>query len=135
MYARACIHFSFRVMNKYSDFVRLESSSSLGKNRVRSMVNQLNAAVSSTRPAVPIVIPTKRAPSFPSTVNPRHSALTESSTSPPPTPAITKPTITTPSRPTLQRAMTINMNRSGATSPPSTPSTTNNNIPSAYKRR
>ncbi|CAF1341688.1 unnamed protein product [Adineta ricciae] len=112
-----------------------ESSSSLGKNRVRSMVNQLNAAVSSTRPVAPVAIPTKRTPLFSSVVNSRHSALTEPSTSPPPTPAITKPTITAPSRPTLQRAMTINMNRSGATSPPSTPSTTNNNIPSAYKRR
>ncbi|UJR38330.1 hypothetical protein I4U23_031000 [Adineta vaga] len=111
-----------------------ESSSSLGKNRVRSMINQLNAAVSSTtRPVVPPVIPAKRVPTFPSTVNLRRPDSVESPASPPP-PA--KPTITTPSRPTLQRAMTINTNRSGATSPSSTTTTTtNNNIPSAYKRR
>ncbi|CAF3766777.1 unnamed protein product [Adineta steineri] len=108
-----------------------DSSCSIGKNRVRSMVNQLNAAVSSTRPAAPSIISVKRTtPTCPPTVNSRRPGSTESIINS--TPSTTKTTITSPNRPTLQRAMTINNNSSGS---PSTSSTTNNNIPSAYKRK
>jgi len=101
------------MMNLYSDSIQIDSSVSLGKNRVRSMVNQLNAAVSSTtRPAIP------------STVNPRRIVSIEPTST-------NKTTITSSSRPSLQRAMTIN-NQS-----PVTPSTinNNNNISSTYKRK
>ncbi len=123
--------FSFLMMNLYSDSVPIDSSVSLGKNRVRSMVNQLNAAVSSSRPAIPTTVSTKRIPTtVSSTVNSRRPVSIE-----PTTTTTNKPSITSPSRPSLQRAMTINNQSPVTPSPPSTPPTMNNNIPSAYKRK
>ncbi len=126
MCARAHTYtFSFLMMNLYSDSIQIDSSVSLGKNRVRSMVNQLNAAVSSTTsPAIPSTISAKRTPTTPSsTVNPRRVVSIEPTST-------NKTTITSSSRPSLQRAMTIN-NQS-----PVTPSTiNNNNISSTYKRK
>jgi hypothetical protein len=117
------------MMNLYSDSIPIDSSVSLGKNRVRSMVNQLNAAVSSSRPAIPTTVSTKRIPTTASsTVNSRRPVPIEPTTT-------NKPSITSPSRPSLQRAMTINNQSPVTPSPPSTPPTMNNNIPSAYKRK
>ena len=92
------------------------------------MVNQLNAAVSS-RPTVPSTVPTKSIPtSTTSTVNSRRPAPVE--------PTTNKTAITSPSRPSLQRAMTINHQSPVTSSPPSTPPTMNNaNASSTYKRR
>jgi len=111
----------------YSDFTQLDSSYLAGKNRVRSMVNQLNAAVSSTRPAIPSGKPT---PTFPSTVNSGQSGIIEPTIHSPT--STNKPTITSPNRPSLQRAMTINNNNPVT---PSSPPTINNNSSSTYKRR
>ena len=119
--------FSFRMINMYSDFTQLDSSYLAGKNRVRSMVNQLNAAVSSTRPTIPSTIPGKRTPNFPPTVNSGRSEPTINSTI-----STNKTTITSPNRPSLQRAMTIHNNTPLT---PSSPPTMNNNISSTYKRR
>lgn len=129
------------MMNLYSDSIQIDSSVSLGKSRVRSMVNQFNAAVtssSSSRPVIPSQIATKRTSiTNPSTVNTHRQISVEPTTTTAPTNSINKPTITSPSRPSLQRALTLN-NQSSVTSPPSTPPTisnNNNNIPSAYKRK
>jgi len=111
----------------YSDFTQLDSSYLAGKNRVRSMVNQLNAAVSSTRPAIPSGKPT---PTFPSTGRPGTIEPTIHS----PT-STNKPTITSPNRPSLQRAMTINNNNPVTPSSPPTINNNNNNSSSTYKRR
>jgi len=117
------------MMNLYSDSIQIDSSVSLGKNRVRSMVNQLNAAVSSSRPTIPSTIPVKRTPTMPSsTVNPRRLASIEPTST-------NKTTITSSNRPSLQRAMTINNQSPVTSSPPSTPPTINNNIQSTYKRK
>jgi hypothetical protein len=125
MCARACTYkFSFALMNLFTE---LDPSYSVGKNRVRSMVNQLNAAVSSTRPTVPSSMAGKRTITAPSLANTRRPLPTESTTS------NGKNTVTSPNRPSLQRAMTINNNNSPVT--PSPPSTPNNNIPSSYKRK
>ena len=114
----------------YSDFTQLDSSYLGGKNRVRSMVNQLNAAVSSTRPTIPSTISGKRTPNLPPTVNSGRSGPTEPTINS--TTSTNKTTITSPNRPSLQRAMTIH-NNSPVT--PSSPPTINNNISSTYKRR
>jgi hypothetical protein len=112
----------------YSDFTQLDSSYLAGKNRVRSMVNQLNAAVSSTRPAIPSTISGKSTPTVPSIGRPGTIEPTIHS----PT-STNKPTITSPNRPSLQRAMTINNNN--PVTPSSPPTINNNNSSSTYKRR
>jgi hypothetical protein len=121
-------------MNQYFHSTSLDSSISIGKNRVRSMVNQLNAAVSSSRPVIPSTISAKRIPTIQSSINSRRPVSNE------PTNSITstnKTTIVSPSRPSLQRAMTINNNTPIIPSPPSTPPTinNNNNTSSTYKRK
>ena len=114
-------------MNLYSDSTQLDSSYSAGKNRVRSMVNQLNAAVSSTRPTAPSSMTGIRtiAPISSRRIEPTTNSIISNG----------KTTITSPNRPSLQRAMTINNNSPVTPSPPSTPPTPNNNIPSTYKRK
>ncbi|CAF3673835.1 unnamed protein product [Rotaria sp. Silwood1] len=109
-----------------------DSSFSIGKNRVRSMVNQLNAAVSSSRPTIPSTTSGKRTSIPSSSVNVRRPVSMEPTMNS--TISTNKTAITSPSRPSLQRAMTIN-NTPVTPSPPSTPPTTNNNIPSTYKRK
>ncbi|CAF4652958.1 unnamed protein product [Rotaria sp. Silwood1] len=109
-----------------------DSSFSIGKNRVRSMVNQLNAAVSSSRPTIPSTTSGKRTSIPSSSVNVRRPVSMEPTINS--TISTNKTAITSPSRPSLQRAMTIN-NTPVTPSPPSTPPTTNNNIPSTYKRK
>lgn len=101
-------------MNSFSN--EIDSPISLGKNRVRSMVNQLNAAVSTSTS-------TKRIPvASTSTINTRRPGSTETTTK------------TSISRPSLQRAMTMTNQSPVTPSPPSTPPTMNN--PSnAYKRK
>ncbi len=113
----------------YSDFTQLDSSYLAGKNRVRSMVNQLNAAVSSTRPTIPSASSGKRIPTFPSTVNSGRPGTIEPTIHSPT--STNKPTIPSPNRPSLQRAMTINNNNPVT---PSSPPTINNSS-STYKRR
>jgi hypothetical protein len=120
------------MINQYSDSTLLDSSMSVGKNRVRSMINQLNAAVSSSRPAVPSVISGKRTLTTQSSINSRRPVSME------PTNLITstnKMTITSPNRPSLQRAMTITNNSSVTPSPPSISPTINHNTSSTYKRK
>jgi hypothetical protein len=118
-------------MNLYSDSIEIDSSISLGKNRVRSMVNQLNAAVStSSRPTIPSTTSVKRIPiPTTSTVNSRRPPGSIE-------PTTNKTSITSPSRPSLQRAMTINNQSPVTPSPPSTPPSMNNtNTSSTYKRK
>ena len=107
-------------MNSYSN--QLDAPISLGKNRVRSMVNQLNAAVSTTSSTNP----TKRIPvATTSTINTRRPGSTETTNK------------TSINRPSLQRAMTMNNQSPVTPSPPSTPPTmthTSNNS-STYKRK
>jgi hypothetical protein len=132
------------MMNLYSDSIQIDPSISLGKNRVRSMVNQLNAAVSSSssssRPTIPSTIPVKRIPTNTTTssvVNSRRQVLVEPTTNS--TTSTNKTTIVSPNRPSLQRAMTINHQSFITPSPPSTPPTitnnNNNNVSSTYKRK
>ncbi|CAF4038614.1 unnamed protein product [Rotaria sp. Silwood2] len=109
-----------------------DSSFSIGKNRVRSMVNQLNAAVSSSRPTIPSATSAKRTSIPSSSVNARRPVSLEPTTNS--TISTNKTAITPLSRPSLQRAMTIN-NTPIIPSPPSIPPTTNNNISSTYKRK
>ncbi|CAF3443666.1 unnamed protein product [Rotaria socialis] len=109
-----------------------DSSLSMGKNRVRSMVNQFNAAVSSSRPTIPSTIPIKRTSIPTVSVTARRAVPTESTTSS--AVSTNKPTITSTVRPPLQRALTIN-NSPITPSPPSTPPTMNNTISSTYKRK
>ena len=117
--------FSFLLMNFSSDSNQLDTANSLGKNRVRSMVNQFNAAVSTSSSPKRIPIPST------STINTRR---------PGPTDTTTRTSITSTSRPSLQRAMTMNNQSPITPSPPSTPPTMNNNNnasnnSSTYKRK
>lgn len=91
----------------------------LGKNRVRSMVNQFNAAARPTNPEkarIPTLIGTRRTMTIDS-------------------PTMTKSNIVSPPRPSLQRAMTINHNSPTPPSPPVTPSMINPNPLSNSKRK
>lgn len=116
-------------MNLKSDSIQLDSSVSTNKSRVRSMVNQLNAAVTASRPDTSSITAIKRMAMPLSSNNGRRPISVESninSTSP-----TNKIAITSSNRPALQRAMTIN-NSPMAPSPPSTP---NNNLSATYKRK
>ena len=102
----------------------------IGKNRVRSMVNQLNAASRST---VTSSTSDKRIPTL---VNGRRPLNMDTSNNLSTSISTSKPNVTPTNRPTLQRAMTINHNASIApTSSTITPPNTNNNLPSTYKRK
>ena len=117
------------MMNRSSNCIQLDSSLSIGRNRVKSMVNRFNAAVSSSRPTVPSTMSGKRTSVTSSSINPHRPVCIESAAIS--TRSTPKPTMTSANRPSLQRAMTIN-NNSPVTS---TSQTTDNNLSSTYKRK
>lgn len=121
-------------MNLNSDSIQLDPSLSIGKSRVRSMVNQFNAAVTSSRPTVPSTTSTKRVPVPSVPINTRRSAPNELAVNP--TISINKTTAIPTTRSPLQRAMTINNSPTILSpSPSTTPQTPNNNVASNYKRK
>lgn len=101
----------------------------IGKNRVRSMVNQLNAA---SRSSVTSSIPDKKITNLVNTrrtlhIDPPHNLSTSNST--------IKSSVTPANRQTLQRAITINHNGPTTTSPSSISLTSTNNGPTLNSKR